>query len=211
MIAKAKPVSRRESTPAWHEPFLAMLPAIVRHASIAFTDQPHQTRKELVQEAVANCLVAYVRLVELGKEDLAYPSVLAMYAVRQIKEGRRVGAKMNVRDVSSAYCQISKGVQLKRLDHYDHDSSEWMELLVEDRHATPADIVATRIDFAEWLDTLPGRLRPVAELLATGETTSAAAKKFHVSQSRISQLRRRLKRSWEAYQRETCSGAAVQV
>jgi len=200
MIAKAKPASRRESTQAWHEPFLAMLPAIVRHASIAFTDLPYQTRKELVQEAVANCLVAYVRLVELGKEDIAYPSVLAMYAVRQIREGRRVGAKLNVRDVSSTYCQLAKGVQLKRLDHLDHDSAEWMELVVEDGQATPADIAATRIDFAAWLDSLPRRERRIAEELATGETTSAAAKKFRVSAGRISQLRRRLKRSWDAFQ-----------
>jgi len=158
---------------------------------------------------VANCLVAYVRLVELGKQDIAYPSVLAMYAVRQIKEGRRVGTKMNVRDVSSHYCQLAKGITVKRLDHFDHDSSEWLELLVEDRHATPADIVATRIDFAAWLDGLPGRLRKVAEFLATGETTSAAAKKFRVSVSRISQLRRRLMKSWEAFQRERCCGVAV--
>jgi hypothetical protein len=44
----------------------------------------------LIQESVANCLVAYVRLVERGKEDLAYPTVLAMFAVKQIRDGRRV-------------------------------------------------------------------------------------------------------------------------
>ena len=179
MIATAKPISRRESTPAWHEPFLAMLPAIVRYASISFSSQPYQHRKELVQEAVANCLVAYVRLVELDKEDLAYPTVLAMYAVRQIREGRRVGTKMNVRDVSSQYCQLAKGITVKRLDHLDHDSAEWMEIVVEDGHATPADIAATRIDFADWLDSLPRRERRIAEELATGETTNAAAVWFH--------------------------------
>ena len=209
MIAIAKPTSEQPAVPAWHEPFLAMLPAIVRHASISFTDRPYQNRKELVQEAVANCLVAYVRLVELGKEDIAYPSVLAMYAVRQIREGRRVGTKMNVRDISSTYCQIAKGIAVKRLDHYDHDSAEWMELLVEDHHATPADIAATRIDFAAWLDGLPGRLRRVAEFLATGETTSAAAKKFRVTAGRISHLRRDLMKSWEVFQRERCCGVAV--
>ena len=200
MIATAKPVFRRESTPAWHESFLDMLPAIVRHASISFSDQPYQHRKELVQEAVANCLVAYVRLVELDKEDLAYPTVLAMYAVRQIREGRRVGTKMNVKDVSSQYCQLAKGITVKRLDHLDHDSAEWLEIVVEDGHATPADIAATRIDFAAWLDTLPRRQRRVAEELATGETTSAAASKFRVSAGRISQLRRRLMASWEVFQ-----------
>jgi hypothetical protein len=160
---------------------------------------------------VANCLVAYVRLVELGKEDIAYPSVLAMYAVRQIREGRRVGTKMNVRDISSTYCQLAKGITVKRLDHYDHDSAEWLEIVVEDGQATPADIAATRIDFAAWLDTLSGRLRRVAEFLATGETTSAAANKFSVSAGRISQLRRRLMRSWEVFQRERCCEVAVGI
>jgi hypothetical protein len=200
MIAIARPTSEKPVVPAWHEPFLVMLPAIVRHASISFTDHPYQTRKELVQEAVANCLVAYVRLVELGKQDIAYPTVLAMYAVRQIREGRRVGTKMNVKDVSSTYCQLTKGVQLKRLDHFDHDSAEWMEIVVEDGQATPADIAATRIDFAAWLDTLPRRERRIAEELATGETTNIAANKFNVSAGRISQLRRRLMKSWDSFQ-----------
>jgi hypothetical protein len=74
-----------------------------------------------------------------------------MYAFRQIREGRRVGTKMNVKDVSSTYCQLAEGINVKRLDHYDHDSAEWLEIVVEDGQATPADIAATRIDFAAWL------------------------------------------------------------
>ena len=35
----------------------------------------------------------------------AYPSVLARCAVAQIKDGRLVGGRMNVKDVSSPYCQ----------------------------------------------------------------------------------------------------------
>jgi hypothetical protein len=35
--------------------------------------------------------------------------------------------------------------------------------------------------------------------LASGETTSAAAKKFGVTPARISQLRQWLKESWEAF------------
>jgi len=209
MIARAKPASRRESTPAWHEQFMAMVPAIVTHAKIVFRDYDPEQRENLVEETIANCLVAYVRLVELGKADLGYAGVLARFAVAQIAEGRRVGTKMNVRDISSKYCQLAKQVQLKRLDHLDHDSAEWMELLVEDRHATPADIVATRLDFSAWLGTLSGRVRRIAEFLATGETTSAAAERFGVSQSRISQLRRQLMKSWELFQTAGHCEAAV--
>ena len=44
-----------------------MLPAIVRHARIAFRDYDREQREYLVEETIANCLVAFVRLVELGK------------------------------------------------------------------------------------------------------------------------------------------------
>ncbi len=202
MIASAKQF-RHRPTPGWHAAFLTMLPAIIRHAKIAFRDCDPEGREELVQETVANCLVAYVRLVELGKQSIAYPTVLAMYAVRQIKEGRRVGTKLNVHDVSSEYCQLAKNIAMGRLDRFDHDEMAWMEIVVEDRHATPADIAATRIDFAAWLDSLPSRVRGIAEELATGETTSDVASKFRVSAGRVSQLRRKLKDSWEEFQEQT--------
>jgi len=130
MIAQAKPIRRKDAAPAWHAAFLLMLPAIQRHARIAFRDFPDEAREDLVQEAVTNCLVAYVRLVELGKPELAYPTPLAMYAVRQVRSGRRVGSRLNVRDVTSRHCQLAKGIRVGRLDHYNQDEEEWKEILI---------------------------------------------------------------------------------
>jgi transposase-like protein len=73
---------------------------------------------------------------------------------------------------------------------------------VEDKRATPADVAACRIDFAEWLRRLTARLRKIALALAAGETTSAAARMFGVTPARISQIRQWLKESWEAFQGE---------
>ena len=42
----------------------------------------------------------------------------------------------------------------------------------------------------------------IAKALATGESTGDAAKRFHVSPSRISQKRRLLQQSWRAFQGE---------
>ena len=81
----------QSATPAWHAGFLAMLPAIVNHAGITFRHLNPEARQDAVAECVANALVAYARLAELGKESLAYPTVLAIYAVRQYRDGRRVG------------------------------------------------------------------------------------------------------------------------
>jgi hypothetical protein len=193
--SRAKP-----TTPPWHEGFLRLLPAIRQHARISFRHLDPEARGEAVQNCVANAMLAYLRLYELGKADLAYASPLARYAVAQTRAGRLVGNRLNARDVSAAYGQKLKGFCVARLDHYDRDEECWEELVVEDRRAGPAEVAITRIDFRSWLRSLPRRLRKVATTLATGESTSAAAKQFAVSQGRISQIRKELYRSWFRFQ-----------
>jgi len=208
MIAKLKPRtvrkrSRAKKIPAWHKQYMAMLPAIVRHARFASRDLDAEAREEFIQEVVANTLAAFVRLVELGKADIAYAAPLATYAVAQIREGRQVGTRLNGRDVTSPYCQIRKHVAVKRLDHYDREQDGWLEVLVEDRQAGPAETAASRIDFPAWLKTLSKRKRRIAWKLALGETTRHVARRFRVSDARISQLRRELKRSWLCFHGES--------
>ena len=200
MIATAKPASREQTTPSWHQPFLKMLPAIRRHARLAFRHLNAEARDEMVEEVVANAFVAYQRLVELGKADLAYAPPLASYGVRQARAGRKVGGSLNVRDVSSHHCQVTKGVKVGRLDHFEEDDQEWKEILLEDRKAGPAETAACRIDFADWLRSLSRRYRKIATTLATGESTNRVARRFHVSSGRISQIRRELKESWDGFQ-----------
>ena len=106
-----------------------------------------------------------------------------MYGVRQFRAGRRVGAKSNVNDVSSPYAQAGKDIRLGRPDHFDREDNAWKEILLEDRHAGPAETAAARIDFREWLQTLPTRQRRIAEVLATGESTAVTARRFGISPS----------------------------
>jgi hypothetical protein len=183
-----------------------MLPTIRRHASLAFRDMDSESRQELVQEVVCNALVAYKRLFDQGRVELAYPTVLARFGICQAVDGRRVGSKRNVRDVLSEYAQRQKGFQVDRLDRFDREEGQWLEVLVEDRHAGPAEVACCRLDFRAWLRSLPGRLRKVAEVLASGETTGGAAERFGVSAGRISQMRRELATAWAAFQ-----GAALEV
>ncbi|MCH8148689.1 MAG: hypothetical protein IH987_11940 [Planctomycetes bacterium] len=186
-----------------------MLPVIQESASFAFRYLPPEARQEAVQDVTVGALVAFVQLVKLGKARLAYPTVLARYGIAQFRCGRRVGSRLNVRDVSSRYAQRKKKFVVERLDRFCAKQNVWREVLVEDRRATPADIVAVRIDFADWLKSLSWRLRRIANLLATGETTGAAAKKFRVTPGRISQIRRELEQSWRTFQGEETSSAAV--
>ena len=81
MIARREDPRPRKRVPAWHRVFLSMLPAIARHACIAFRHMGPEAKAEAVQEAICNACVAFARLAELGKLDLAYPAVLARFAV----------------------------------------------------------------------------------------------------------------------------------
>jgi hypothetical protein len=181
---------------AWHAGFLAMLPAIRRHLKIAFRDFDPEARTEAVQEGICNALLAYVRLYQRGKLEQAFPTPLAIYAARQVREGRKVGGKLNIKDVSSPYCRRLRHVVLERLDKWDRDEG-WIEIVVEDRNSTPADVVRVRLDFAAWLKSLPRRDRKVALDLARGNRTGEVAHKYDLSEGRISQLRKELHLSWE--------------
>jgi hypothetical protein len=198
MIAIAKK-SRPTLTSEHHQLFLAMLPKITEMAHIAFRELDAEGKQEATAEVVASAYIMFVALVEQGRERLAYSTVLAMYGIKRVKIGRMAATPMNVRDVSSTYCQLKKGVRIERLDTYDRDTQSWQEILVEDRRAGPADVAATRIDFASWLRTLRRRDRRIAETLSAGETTGTVAKRFHVSAARVSQLRRQLKDSWDEF------------
>jgi hypothetical protein len=85
---------------------------------------------------------------------------------------------------------------VEQLDHFDDPTSEWQQIVVEDKHSGPADVATTRVDFAAWLESLPERTRDVAETLATGEATGHVAGMFDCSASRVSQLRRELYDAW---------------
>ena len=188
MISFARPCSNDTAT---HDKFLAILPAIRAQANLAFRSENPEAKEECVAEVVANAFCAYQRLIERGKEDVALPTPLARYAIKQVRSGRRVGTKLSVRDV------MSPANRRVVVQHFD---GVWQEALVEDRHAGPAEIAASRIDMADWLRSLERGKRRIAKSLAQGETTSTVAHMFGVTAGRISQLRQELKRSWEEFQ-----------
>ena len=200
MICSA-PRPRRNACP-WQVRFLAMLPAIEAQARFAFRRLDPEAREDAIQETIANALVAFVRLVQREKTNVAYPTALVRFAVAQIHDGRRVGNRLNVRDVLSPYAQQQKGIRGERLDRFDEEDNQWVEAVVEDDRTPVPDQVAFRCDFPAWLERLSRRNRRIAEALAVGHTTSAVARRFRVSPGRISQLRRDLQRSWQEFQGE---------
>jgi hypothetical protein len=200
MMAPAKPT---------HLDFLAMLPTIQQQADFLFRDLPRERREEAVQEVVASSFIAFVRLATLGRVHLAFASALARYGAAQVRVGRYVAERLNANEILSRRAQRQKGFRVERLDQFDKTEGKWKEIVVEDRNATPAEAAATRIDVADWLNSLSSRNRCLAETLATGETTQDAAAKFRITPGRVSQLRQKLREAWHRFQGEPAPLAAA--
>jgi hypothetical protein len=188
-----------------------MLPAIRQQARIAFRSLPPERREELVAAVVANCLAGFVRLVERGKQDAAYPTALARYGIAQVRGGRRLGNRLRIGDALSPHAQYKKQFFVERLDQFKEEENCWQEIVVEDKKSTPAQIAICRIDFVAWLGTMSALRRKIAQCLATGESTLDTARRFALSPGRISQLRREFRASWQAFHGEPVSacGAAA--
>ena len=181
---------------SWQMAFLAMLPSIRKSIAISLRHLRGDARAEAIQEATANACVAFARLFHQGRQERAFPTTLARFAVAQVQQGRTVGSSLNVYEVLSRYAQQRKRFAVSRLDRFDNKEQDWREVVVEDRRTPVVDQVWFRIDFPEWLAQLPSRNRRVAKFLAIGNSTAETARQFKVSPSRISQLRRELHQSW---------------
>jgi transposase-like protein len=177
-----------------------MLPQIRQQALTAFRNQRFEVREELVQEVIANSYRAWVLLVRRGKESVAYPTPLAQFAIRQVRDGRRVGGRLNSQDIMSPGASRLHGFTVERFDQKDQQTGVWYEQLVEDRRAGPAAIAAARLDLTAWSRTLSKRNRQIAKALAQGETTCDVAKRFGLTAGRVSQLRMWLREHWERFQ-----------
>jgi hypothetical protein len=205
-----QPVCNRSAAgaaPDWHDTFLAMLPKITAYARVAFRSLLEEARDEALQDAIANALAAYVRLVQLNKIEYAYPTVLARYAIGHVWDGRTVGASQSSRDVLSPHARRKKRFAVGRLGHFD-DECQWREAVVEDRRTPVPDQVAFRIDFPTWLTILSGRDRQIAENLAIGQSTGEVAQQFGLSSARISQKRQELHASWQIFHGETVAATS---
>jgi hypothetical protein len=182
--------------------FLTLLPAIRRDAQIAFRHVSQQIRDEAVLDVVAYAFVEFCRLTERGVPERAFASALARYGIAQVKCGRRVGVRFNVRDIMGWACQVRHDFHVESLTRWSDTEDGWQEMIVEDHRATPAEVAAWRIDISTWLASLPRRTQVIAKLLANGESTSGVARRFRVTAARISQVRRELEEAWRHFQGE---------
>ena len=122
MIAIAEKPREDPRTQA-NDRFLEMLPKIRRRALFAFRSAPSEHRTELVQEAVANAYIAFVRLVDRGKANAAFATPLANYAIRRVLAARLVGSGLSSGDVLSPQARTIYGIVVESLDTFDDEQA----------------------------------------------------------------------------------------
>jgi hypothetical protein len=181
--------------------FEPLIPSIERVASFAFRHHARWRRLELVADVIAAAYAAFVRLVERGLQCLAYPTVLAKYAVHRVRAGRQFGEKQNVHEILSPYAQRKHGFGVEQLPRVVVQHG-WNQLTADSR-ADPSEVAALRLDLWDWLSRLTSMKRLVAWRLAMGDTTGEVAQRLGVSAGRISQIRRELHNSWQLIQLTT--------
>ena len=208
MIAINKPL-RQAANSQHNERFLELVPAIERYARLAFRHVQPEEREEAICEVVAYAYCAFRRLSELGKLDVAYASPLARFGVARFRAGRRIGSRQNAGDVFSGAAQRRVGFSLVSLHSTCSGSEIWEEALADDTLTPIPDQVAFRLDFPAWLQGLSRRDRKLAKFLALGNTPSEAARQFAVSRARVSQLRKELQASWQAFQGEVAQPGPI--
>jgi hypothetical protein len=178
--------------------FLAVLPRIETHARIYFRHLkcPHQ-REEALAECHALVWWWFVRLVRQGKEPEAFITVLADFAARAVRSGRRLCKQHKANDVLSPVAQRRYGFTVQRLHLYAYPPHSLWEEAVHDNTQTPVtDQVIFRVDFPAWLLTRTKRDRRIINRLLLGERTSTVAQAFDLSPGRIAQLRRHFHADW---------------
>jgi hypothetical protein len=178
----------------WQREFVDMLPEIKKWLRLAFCRLANEAREDAIEEGVVHSLLAYVRLHEQGRTEVATASSLAWYSSRQVRRGRPAVGRMNGKEPLSRYAQVGSGIRLER------QNGEWIDKLVADKRASVPDQVAAKLDVRAWFGTLTKRMKEIAKDLACGCSTSEVARKHGVTAGRISQLRRVLEESWAAFQ-----------
>jgi hypothetical protein len=198
--------------------FLQILPRIVTHAQIRFSFlRCPGKRDDAVAETVALAWRWFLRLIAQGKEVDDFVMVLADYAVRHVRCGRRLCGQEKAKDALSSRAQRIKGFKMEALpllvrsheelygDPHGQDLVDAFEERLKDNTQSPvADQAAFRVDYPAWLAQLGQRNRRIAEDMALDHSTMELAVKHQVSPGRISQLRRELHQDWRRFQGEVC-------
>ena len=222
MLASVFLTSSPPTSASLHETFMAVLPKIETHASIAFRHiKCPATRADKIAETIALGWKWFVRLHERGKDINEFVMHFVALVARAVKSGRRVAGMAKAKDLMNERCQARHGFKVEALPtsprasyearyskpHGQQDYDAFEERLADNVITPPPDAAAFRIDFPVWRGTWSERDRRLIDLLMLDTPTKEAASLFGVSPGRVSQKRLQFHEDWRQYQGEEITSA----
>ncbi len=168
------------------------------HARIYFRHVRCYVKKsDLIAEVVALAWKWFLRLSERGKDACRFASVLATFAAKAVRCGRRITGQLKPKDVHSERAQQKRNFTITKLPDFSTLSTNPLaEALADNTRTPPPDAAAFRCDWPAWLKTRCKRDRHLIRDMMTGERTQVLAKRFQISPARVSQLRREFHDDW---------------
>ena len=181
--------------------FLALLPRIEKHGRIYFRSLRCRDRKEeALQEMRALAWLWFLRLVRRGKDPADFASALARFAARRVQVGRTICNPQKACDVLSPRAQRTHCFAVGALtDVRTASGSTYGDALHDNTRTPPLEQVAFRCDFAAWRQTRTVRDRSIMDALMVGGRSIDLARKYGVTPTRISQMRREFKADWTRF------------
>ena len=182
--------------------FLAsVLPKVLSHGRVYFRHlRSPELKEEYIAEMVALTWKWHRRLAERGKDATQFPSAIAAYAARGVRNGRKLAGMDRARDVLSPLARQRHDFAVARLPADSSLSGNAFDEALRDNTQTPPDEqCAFRIDFPAWRASRAERDRRVLDDLMVGGRTLEVAGKYGISPGRVSQLRREFLRDWRRY------------
>jgi len=182
-----------------------ILPAVEKLARQRFAHD--HDKDEKVQSATCLAWKAYRELRLQSKGNRIFPSKIADFACRQVRDGREVGGHINSTDVLSPRAQQTKGFNVTGFGSVHELPPELHEALGQHDRSPVPDQVAFRIDFPRWLRTVPSKARKTARMLMQGHGTGKVSRMVGITPGRVSQIRRELAESWASFHGEPTPAA----
>jgi hypothetical protein len=205
-VRKISAIPPRSETAIVTELFLVHLPRFVAHARIAFRRVIcPQTRDDRVAEAIALAWKHFVTLSARGRRPEAFVTTLALRCTQAVKAGRELVGNEGGRDVLSPVAQVRHEFAVGRLPeaervHSHQLPAELAEALADNTRSAVPEQAAFRVNFPRWRASLRERDRAVLDALAAGERGQEVARRFGISPTRVSQLRREFQAGWAAFE-----------
>ena len=187
-----------------HTSFLGILPKIERYARRFFSGTRCLSKlQDDLAEVAAMAWKWFRVLAEKGKDATKFPIVLARFACRAVKSGRRLCRQGRFRHgfrVESLPASTRVGLDELYGDVQRQRQLDVFEERLADNTVTPVpDQAAFRIDFPAWLATLTARERRLIRAMARNECTQDLSRQFQLSPGRISKLRRDFHQDWTRF------------